>query len=727
MNDEYSSDKAITSSSDDAFNRKAFSERLAEALYDAKLGDGYVVGLYSPWGYGKTSILNMVEEVLSAKQEANHDIVVVKFNPWRYTDYSIMISGLFEELAEAIDASITKKSEKVGNFLKKYGSAVQPLALSAGVANVAPGEAAKGIGNLLSNASLDELKKRIEFALDASKKKVVVIIDDVDRLDKDEIFQLFKIIKIVIDFKNVSYIIAFDDEIVSKALSTRFGPDKEAGKDFIDKIVQVPINVPVIEKEVLMTFIFNGIDELLNKHEIEILQDEIDRFRRIFDAHIAPLMINPRLANRYLNSLKFIIPLVGKEINPSDLLIIEGFRLLFTEPYKRMRTNKEILTQGSMNFWSEEQPDRIKDVVKDIVGNDTNVKHITAILNDLFPVVANAYSQNSSSHTDKEGLSEAKSIASSDYFDRYFTYGIPLGDISDVKIASILSQEKNTIVTELESLVSDKGAKIVVKKMRAFESGIKNDNDVAYAVTKLSHIFDDPMSFGLSETPREEIAKMLAIFVQSRKMNSRYQLVKQILDDSNDASFLSYFIKWISIESDDSRPDPLLNGTLYKKFKVDSANAVKRILTKSNKLLVRKDASHITHLYQMWAEGLGQKDLTEYIQNVLKTPKQAEDLLMTYLNLWSSGSSQHYANLDDANYAFLIKSIDPEILYNVLQKKYSDLDTSEDSGFSNREWERKKAENSQLFRKAIVRQFVYRYKASLKKESDSDQLALRTG
>ena len=426
----YSSDKPIKSESEDAFKRSQFAKQLATTILSKELGDGYVIGLYSEWGYGKTSTLNMIEEELTK----NENIVLVNFNPWLFTDQNTMIRGLFDTLAEALDKKLTNNREKIGDLFKKYSSALAPVPY-AGV-----DAAGKTVGEILSHASLDELKSRAENVINKSKKRLIVVIDDVDRLDKNELFQLFKLIKIAVDFKNVVYLIAFDDKVVSDALGERYLGGNESGQSFLEKIIQIPLHLPLIEQSALDNYVLQGIDDLLNGFKYEIDDDEVRRFREMFDEYVSGQIRTPRMANRYLNSLKFILPLTGKEINFVDLLIIEAIRMLYPEEYKKMRLKKKSLSgQGREEFMDEKRArEKLKQEVETLVGDNQKLQ---GLLCELFPAVDNAFKDFGGSYQDLKEQKKLRRVASPDYFDRYFTYGIPMGDVSDVAVLNALMKK----------------------------------------------------------------------------------------------------------------------------------------------------------------------------------------------------------------------------------------------------------------------------------------------
>ena len=223
----YTDDAPISSHSDDRFGRWHFAERIASVIATRTDPTSIVVGIYGPWGDGKTSVLNMMVEAL-----ADHDnVIVVPFNPWNFESEGQLIRAFFDTLSDAIGKSLTTKAEEIGKFLGKYGNVLSLASLPFGVD---AGAAATTIGEKLSNVELDELKARVSKILIEAGKRVIVFIDDIDRLDRGEVHAILKLIKLSASFHNTAYVLAFDDEMVAASLGERYGAgDITAGRNFI--------------------------------------------------------------------------------------------------------------------------------------------------------------------------------------------------------------------------------------------------------------------------------------------------------------------------------------------------------------------------------------------------------------------------------------------------------------------------------------------------------------
>lgn len=107
---QYSSDLPISSRSEDRFNRWHFAKRIADTLAIRNDPSSLVVGLYGPWGDGKTSTLQLMVDALRAQPQ----VVVVRFNPWYFQSEEKLLTGFFATLAESLEASLPNLKETIG-------------------------------------------------------------------------------------------------------------------------------------------------------------------------------------------------------------------------------------------------------------------------------------------------------------------------------------------------------------------------------------------------------------------------------------------------------------------------------------------------------------------------------------------------------------------------------------------------------------------------------------
>ena len=271
LDQEYSSDAPVKTPEEDKFSRWPFAERVAKVIANRKDPSSIIIGLYGTWGDGKTSVLNFIETAL----EENDHVVCIRFNPWRYGSEEQLLERFFFDIANAIDAAIVTSGEKIRQFLDKV---VVPIGEASG--SKAIGE---GISKFLTGPNLIQLRERIETALETAEKRVVIFVDDIDRLEKEEIHATFRLVKLTADFKNTAYVLAFDDGVVSAALQERYASRTgNAGRSFLEKIIQVPLHLPGVDSRTLKAFCFQGVDEALRIAEIELNDEQVQFFATSF-------------------------------------------------------------------------------------------------------------------------------------------------------------------------------------------------------------------------------------------------------------------------------------------------------------------------------------------------------------------------------------------------------------------------------------------------------------
>lgn len=275
-------------------------EHLANAVASIVRRDDLLpatIGVYGDWGGGKSSLLKIVQKQL----EEDESIIVLSFNGWLFEDYenakTALMGSILEELLNhrkmlpQAKAKIKKLLKRVNGFKLAAGVGKIALGLSTGMA---PMVASGGLDflsllSLVKGNSKDpkfaELKDAIEekdkkeeeeeadrrrqirefrkdFAelLDESNiKKLVVIIDDLDRCLPDTIIDTLEAIKLFLFVKNTAFILGADEYLVKYAVRKRFpelpGERAEVGRDYLEKLVQFPVRVPPLGRAAMETYI----------------------------------------------------------------------------------------------------------------------------------------------------------------------------------------------------------------------------------------------------------------------------------------------------------------------------------------------------------------------------------------------------------------------------------------------------------------------------------------
>lgn len=430
----YVTDAPITEASDDRFSRAPFAKRIARTIIAQRDSASLVVGIYGPWGDGKTSVLNLIEQVLD-EDEAT---VPVRFNPWRLGNETEMFFGFFETLAESIDTKLTTGRERIGHLLKDYAALLKPIPF----AGDAAAGAATAVGGALSDTSLSKARARIGQLLAESGKRLVILMDDIDRLDKSEIQAIFRLVKVAADFEHTAYVLAFDASVVADALAERYAEGTSHGDSFMEKIVQLPLHLPPVAPEVLLHTTLETVAVAVEQVSIDLSEADIGEFRSAFDRAVLPRIKTPRMGKRYGNAVLFALPMIGNEVRPIDLLLIEAMRVFYPRLYEWVRAHEDTVLgrhHGAQSL-AEATHALLRDAVAASTAGMTPAEADGAqlLLTTLFPRAQSAWKNIGWGREWDATWAKEKRIASAQYFRRYFTYTVPAGDVRDADIDALL-------------------------------------------------------------------------------------------------------------------------------------------------------------------------------------------------------------------------------------------------------------------------------------------------
>ena len=192
-------------------------------------------------------------------------------------------------------------------------------------------------------ASLYERRRRLEEALKKAGKstgrRLVIVVDDLDRLRLQEIRDLVALVKLNADLPNLHFVLAYDRARVEQALGEAEGD----GRAYLEKIVQVAYDVPKSRDVDLSQELLNAVNEVL-RHDIVTGPFDQHRFGSIFHGIIRPLVSSVRDVRRYANALPVALRVIGDEVALEDVLALEAIRVLLPEAFATLAGSADALT-----------------------------------------------------------------------------------------------------------------------------------------------------------------------------------------------------------------------------------------------------------------------------------------------------------------------------------------------------------------------------------------------
>ena len=308
-------DHPIQGAGGDTLQRTDLARSFARRVLALPASQGLVVGVFGPWGAGKTSFINLTRATF--RQNA---VPVLDFNPWLFSDAEHLVERFFSELSAQLRLH---DQEQLGKALEEYADA---LAGRFGVwLKIA------GICMRRRSGGLSGHRDKIEQSLKNRKKPIIVVLDDVDRLSGPETRDIFKLVRLTANFPNLIYVVACDRNRVEKALED----DGVDGSDYLGKIIQLPFDLPEIPRQLLKDQTLDSIHAAL--HDIpDPAPVHEHEWRRIYEDIIRPLLRNIRDLRRFCVTVHGTVDSLGGAVARTDMLALEAIRLFLPDVFRQL-------------------------------------------------------------------------------------------------------------------------------------------------------------------------------------------------------------------------------------------------------------------------------------------------------------------------------------------------------------------------------------------------------
>ncbi|WP_415952980.1 P-loop NTPase fold protein [Methanobrevibacter woesei] len=346
-------DVAIKHKRDDLLNRKKLARKISDYILSYKDIEPLTIGIIGKWGSGKSSLINLILCYLEFEIKNNpldKDYIIIHFNPWFFSNQENLYLQFFKLIIEKITThgyekyslferatthrrSIFKKLkietlDEYVNFLQS-NQTVPDNIMTYGLNS----------NQIESYYSLLAHKEFCDEYFEDSKYKIIVIIDDIDRLNDKEIKKVITLVKSLADFKNFIYILSFDKDIVAKSLATL---QSDKGDKFLDKIVQIPINVPEVNQSRMDRIIFNELSEIYNSRLNNFINKDKDLMEIL--PYLTVFIKDLRDLKRYKNMLNFYINNFDDELNIDDFFVLLALQVFESKIFSILPKYKDILT-----------------------------------------------------------------------------------------------------------------------------------------------------------------------------------------------------------------------------------------------------------------------------------------------------------------------------------------------------------------------------------------------
>lgn len=546
----------------DLLNRKSIINHLTNIILSTKPQGKFVISLEGKWGSGKTTILKNVKKIIEKKDK---DIVVIDdFDPWTYGTEESIVENFFNCIIKHNDlkmntSEIKRSIHSLMNSIIDYSEKSNLIC-----------------SFLFGNIDANDSKNQINEYLKLCGKRVVIYLDNLDRVKDDKMIFLFKLIGNVLDFDRVTYIISFDNEKVKRIFDDNLNIDY----DYVKKIVQMQITVPEVDNVAIEDVVVKSTSNLI------ALYDKSDKDYDDFIAYLAKNIRDIRDFKRFINSVAVKALTDRSNLSKIDKIIIEYIRMNNYDLYKSIYNNRQyFISEDTMydndlwqaSFSEESFNSEGKNFFSDLFSKDLKYKELLGL---LFPYVKNfnrnqeLKSQNIfGGKEDYKNIAKRRGIASAKYFDLYFSetenqFSMLGGFIENV--INFINTENYNISLEFDKLLNEQPTSVHKEFFERIELYLTDIGDQSVYIflceifNNIWRIDDSSVFMGLSARSRCHIImweliqrlsdKEFEEFIeQARNQYDKIQTINEILhwfeSDKDNKNVVGRQDKWKELEN----------------------------------------------------------------------------------------------------------------------------------------------------------------------------------
>ena len=574
-------DKPIKSIDEDLLNRKHIVEKLNH-LISNNYSETFTIGLQGGWGLGKTSLINMV------KNELSEEILILDFDPWIISNKSDIEETFFKEFKSILEENVDESTLK---YITKYQKEI--IHNSMGISDIIFSLFSNININLFSttydnlerkNSNVNFLKNKINEKLSEIPfyNRILIIIDDVDRLPKEEIQSIFKLVASSANFNNLTFLIAYDEKVVVSALNNT---QEDMGKEYLEKIINIQVDLPELDRDSLRKIFFKKLSTLneiinINENSLNSLVNMYPNIRNYFS--------NIRQLNRFFNKINTDMIFLVNEINIADYLIIKIFQENEFELYNLIRENKFLLIydkthslcKDEFKLFEEDEKNGSKNSfyskLKQIMDSNVNIK---SLMINLFPCMNVLYMKNYMEpyHKSKDNK---KLICSKNYFEKYFLENISPYDISDKEIYELCEQSNEEKINELIKYYDNQNKiNILLDKLDYMDIDISNLNLMIKSIITLGDQFKPDFQMGVNYTPIN-IRYTLFSLLNKLGTNNSYNILVELIESLDFISYTLFDLIYYEFYENKNNKETFFNEEQIKNLSEEYLNILN---TKFNK------------------------------------------------------------------------------------------------------------------------------------------------
>lgn len=695
----------INDKNEDKLNRTLYAENLAESIRLNKENKCLTIGLIGKWGSGKTSIINIAINKLKSE-----DLIILNFSPWYFSTQDNLYRQFFNLIISEIERRefgnkfwIQKKFFQIETQLKKAshltkGNKTRMQYFKEIIFTLRELEhlsiVNKYYNQVKSNSSINfntpgfgytynfndstkeynsisYLKTKCNEYFKELGYKFLIIMDDIDRMNRTEIEQTLILVKSVADFDNFTYLLAFDDDIVAKSLKDI---PENYRKNYLEKIIPVYLTVPKISETHFDNLISDELKKfygnfILDENAQEKMDNDLE-FRKSVQREFLDVFSflklffkTPRDLYRYINILTFNFSVFKDEVNTQDFMIILAIQLFQPAIYHEIKNNRNLFLVKYVEIddtLKTINKNNIEEIIK--LSKDISTDVMKKILYKLFPKIGKYYRNiEYGPEWDKTWKHELR-ICNESFFDKYFTLTLGTDELSMVAVNNLLNSNNtdeisNTIIQFDKDNKTKNLFDLIINRMEDIPK-----NNAKYFISSFIDIGDlIKIPYNMFFDKRIYLSRILDDLLKKYETTEeRFEILKEAISNSTNSLYVAidllsgfdYDYNRFNYENDKQNPDILITENELEELEEIMKKKI-REWDDDGRLWNSPDLEGILYSWRLWeSEG--------YVINRVKEYTSNDENLLTFLNGFKNivTTTMHENSPNEINYKLNFKSLE---------------------------------------------------------------------
>lgn len=446
-------DSSILSSDEDVLGRKSKANRIYKEIIQLKSNESIAFGIVGAWGSGKTSFLNLIKE--NFKKNSNKNTILIDFNPW----LNISLDSIVQDYFNTLESELKEHSVDISKTFRKYGNSVLNLHKNKLTDSLLKGS------NLMFDSNLTDEYKQLNELLKNLNKRVLVFIDDFDRLKANEIFEILKLIRNTGGFDTFTYVVAYDKEYLIESLDKYQIPNP---KNFSEKIFLKELQLLPVTNIQINSYLSEELIKRFKEKEDEIndlfINDISKYYPRGTFKNTTWALKNLRDVKRFINSFVIDYDEIKNEVLFRDYFILKLLKFKFYNAYILLFTNRDdFIEQEKYNTSSNKNLKYIlkldkegaRSSVYDVFKNSKFREYITNNLNYNDNELNTIASMMNSLFTKLSSLKDNLSVSYEVNYYKYFKDELSLENLSIVEFKEVMALSFDEVKTNMRKWYND--------------------------------------------------------------------------------------------------------------------------------------------------------------------------------------------------------------------------------------------------------------------------------